>query len=286
MKTLAKPTSLLVGAAISIALALPAAAQDAETPSADMVLATVNGEEITLGHVMVMFDTLDEDGTAPATIGNLNGVLDYLIEQVLFSRAAGELSKATEIKLENAVRSIRSEEHYIALIAEAIDDEAIQETYDAAFADYVPAPEWNASHILVETEDGARALLEEVEAGADFAEMAREHSTGPSGPNGGQLGWFSPGMMVEPFETAVAEMEDGDVAGPVQTQFGWHLIKLNESKLQSAPTLDDVRTEIVSALEAEAIQQAMTELNEGATIERADIEVLDPAVLKDTSLLD
>ena len=87
-----------------------------------------------------------------------------------------------------------------------------------------------ASHILVKTLDEANKLLEEIQNGADFAELAVKHSLCPSGRNGGDLGFFGKGMMVKPFEDAAFSMEVGEVSAPVETQFGWHLVKLLDKK--------------------------------------------------------
>ncbi|CAN0587607.1 unnamed protein product, partial [Ectocarpus sp. 12 AP-2014] len=122
--------------------------------------------------------------------------------------------------------------------------------------------------------------------GADFAEVAKTSSTGPSGPSGGELGWFSAGQMVPEFQTAVQDMEVGDISEPVQTQFGWHVIKLNETRIPEAPSLDEVRGEIVSELEAQAIEDHVSALTEAADISRPDLSGIDPSVLQQTNLLD
>jgi len=87
-----------------------------------------------------------------------------------------------------------------------------------------------ASHILVKTEEEAKKLYEEIEKGADFAELAKEHSTCPSSRDGGDLRFFGKGMMVKPFEDAAFALKTGEVSGPVETQFGWHLIKVTDTK--------------------------------------------------------
>jgi peptidyl-prolyl cis-trans isomerase C len=93
-------------------------------------------------------------------------------------------------------------------------------------------------------------------------------------------------MMVKPFEDAVVDMEDGTVAGPIQTQFGWHVIKLNESRMKDAPALEEVAGDIIAQLEENAVEQALATLLEAATIERVDLDTIDPAVLGDLSILE
>lgn len=294
MKTLAKRSTWITGAALSLLLTAPLVAQESSVAEpvepiaadAGTVLATVNGEEITLGHVIAARLTLPEQYQALPNEVLLDGLVEQLIQQTVLGQAMGEMTRRAQIQLDNERRAITATEKLDDVIASAADDAAIQAVYDAEFAGAEPEKEWNASHILVETEEDAAKLVEELNSGADFAELARTKSIGPSGPNGGELGWFSAGMMVKPFEDAVATMDDGAVAGPIQTQFGWHVIKLNESRMKGAPALEEVRAEIVQKLENDAVEQALAALLEAATIERIDLGAVDPAVLSDLSLLD
>ena len=144
-----------------------------------------------------------------------------------------------------------------------------------------PGKEFNAAHILVETEEEAKALKAELDGGADFATLAKEKSVGPSGPNGGDLGWFGVGMMVKPFEDAVVGLEPGQVSDPVQTQFGWHVIKLNETRDAAAPSLDEKREELEGELRSAAVESHVRELTEGAEIVKM-VDGIDPAILNTT----
>ena len=172
------------------------------------------------------------------------------------------------------------------MLETAITPEAVQAAYDARF-DGVPATtEYNASHILVETEETALAVIEEITGGADFAETAQTRSTGPSGPNGGQLGWFGTGAMVPSFEAAVVALEVGGVSAPVQTQFGWHVIILNDTRVKERPTLEEVRGELEEDVRAAAVDARIAELTTEADIDQPDVTDVDPAVLKDLTLVD
>ncbi len=298
MKNLAKHSALSISTALALVFAAPIFAQDTETTpaegtaapayseaSAGTVLATVNGEDITLGHVISARLSLPQQYQALPNDVLLNGLVEQLIQQTVLSQAMGEMSRRAQIQLENERRAIVAGEKLDAVAMAAVTDEAIQAAYDSNYANAEPSTEWDASHILVKTEEEAQALIEELNAGADFAELAKEKSTGPSGPSGGELGWFGPNMMVKEFEDAIAGMKVGDVAGPVQTQFGWHVIKLNDERMKSAPTIDDVRDEIVAKLKDDAVQQALTTLMDAAKIDRADISTIDPNVLSDQSML-
>lgn len=127
--------------------------------------------------------------------------------------------------------------------------------------------EYKARHILVETEEEAADLIAQLDAGADFAALAQEFSTGPTGPNGGDLGWFAPDRMVAPFSNAVQALEVGaHSAAPVQTQFGWHVILLEDSRDQQPPGLESMRTELTTIAQQERVQTYLESLREAAEI--------------------
>ena len=122
--------------------------------------------------------------------------------------------------------------------------------------------------------------------GADFAETARERSTGPSGPNGGELGWFGPGMMVPEFEAAVLTLEPGDVSDPVQTQFGWHIVTLNESRETPLPTLDDLRAELTTDIQQANLNALVEQLSEGVEITLPEEGQFDFSLIQNLELLE
>ncbi|MBV7380134.1 peptidylprolyl isomerase [Maritimibacter dapengensis] len=286
--------SLVKATLLSVSLALPGWAQEEETvteeptsPSvtAETVVATVNGEDITVAHVAAARATLPQQYQQLPNEVLLPGLVDQLVQQTVLSQAIDQISPMIEIQLDNERRQMVAAQKIESVVSDGVDEAAIQAAYDAKYEGAEPTTEWNASHILVETEAEAADLVEQArEEDADFAALAKEHSTGPSGPSGGELGWFSTGMMVEPFETAVADMEAGDVQGPIQTEFGWHVIKLNETREKGAPALEEVRQEIVAELQTSAVEEAVAKLLEDADVERMDIETLDPAILTDPSM--
>ena len=140
-------------------------------------------------------------------------------------------------------------------------DEEINEVYQEQVVQ-APQTEYKARHILVETQSDALEVIEELQGGAEFEELAKTKSTGPSGPSGGDLGWFSAQSMVKPFSDAVAAMENGTFTSePVQTQFGWHVIFREDSRDSSPPPLDSVRDVIKQRVEQEKFQDYMNSLN-------------------------
>jgi peptidyl-prolyl cis-trans isomerase C len=133
------------------------------------------------------------------------------------------------------------------------------------------ATQFKARHILVSSEEDAAALISELDQGADFVELARENSTGPTAPQGGDLGWFSADSMVAPFADAVRTMQPGDhSATPVQTQFGWHVILLEESSDQQLPGLEAVRSELVTAVDRKKLEAYIEELKQAAEVVEQD----------------
>tara|TARA_R110002012_G_scaffold195994_2_gene364244 strand:+ start:2681 stop:3517 length:837 start_codon:yes stop_codon:yes gene_type:complete len=274
---------LLIGAA-ALSLTTPVFADSDTTVDADTVLATVNGTDVTLGHVIALRERLPAQFQQLDDATLYQGMLDQVIQQQVLADAATP-SKATEIGKENEVRAYLASREIDRLSSEPVSDEALQAAYDAEYGNMEAQPEFNASHILVETEEEAQALIEALDGGADFAELAQEKSTGPSGPNGGQLGWFGPGMMVPEFENAVAGMEPGEVSAPVQTQFGWHVIKLNETRDQDVPELDEVRAELEAMVRNAAVEAEVDRLTGEADISRSEVEI-DPALIRQTDLLE
>ncbi len=278
-----KPAPFLGAIALSLALAATARAEE---PTADTVVATVNGTEITLGHMIVLRDSLPQQYLQLDDQTLFDAILDQIVQQAALADATGtDLRKRDMLALENYKRSYLAGAAIDEVAQGAITDEQVKALYDEKFAAAEPLKEFNAAHILVETEDEAKAIKAEIEGGADFEATAREKSTGPSGPNGGNLGWFSAGMMVKPFEDAVMAMEAGQVSDPVETQFGWHIIKLNEVRTAAMPTIDEARGDLVEELRSSAVETRLEEATKAATIEKS-VEGIDPAILKNSALLD
>lgn len=280
-----KPLTYLASAALSVMLAFPAAAQD--TPNLETVVATVNGTEITLGHMLVARMGLPEQYQQLPDEVLFNGILDQLVQQsALVQTFDSDMPPRVALSLDNETRSLIAAEVIEQIMAEDLDDAAVQAAYEEQYATQNAGEEYNASHILVETEEEAIEIKEALDGGADFAEMAREKSTGPSGPGGGSLGWFGAGMMVPTFEAAVVEMEAGDISAPVQTQFGWHVIKLNETRLMEAPALEEVREELELQMRQTRVQTRIEEITGAASVDRAAGDEIDPAVLKNFDWLE
>ncbi|MEX0307348.1 MAG: peptidylprolyl isomerase [Ruegeria sp.] len=278
-----KGLTFLPSLALAAVMALPLAAET--KPDASTVVARVNGDEITLGHVIATASAL------PAQYQQLEDevlydfILEQLVQQHLLGQQQDNLNPLNALRLENETRSLRAVQTVEAITAAEVTDAAIQAAYDAQFAEFEGEDEFNASHILVESEDEAKAIKAQLNDGADFAELAKEKSTGPSGPNGGALGWFGKGQMVPEFENAVVALEKGSVSDPVQTQFGWHVVALNDKRKTQAPELEAVRGELAETIRQEAIQAKIDELTQQAQIERPTLEGVGPEIMHQLELL-
>lgn len=279
-----KGLTFLSALALAAAFGLPAVAETA--PDADTVVARVNGDEITLGHMIVAYETLPAQyRQAPADV-LFEALREQLIQQAALQQAhTGDIPRVVELALENERRSLLAADMLESVMMNAASDADIQAAYDKQFGDGDGGEEFNAAHILVETKEAAETIKTRLDEGADFATLAREESTGPTGENGGDLGWFQQGAMVPEFEDAVAGMEPGEISDPVQSQFGWHIIQLNEKRTAEAPELDEVRDDIANTLRREAVEARIEELTADAKVERPDIEGLDPEILNNADLI-
>ena len=279
-----RPSRILPSLALAAALVLPGTVQAA--PDADTVVARVNGEEITLGHMIVAHASLPEQyRQLPAEL-LYEGILDQLVQQIALKQSRTEdVPRLVELQLDNERRSLLAADALEDVVSAAVGEARVRAAYEEQYADGQGGPEFNASHILVETPEKAQELIAELKGGADFATLAKEHSTGPSGPSGGELGWFGEGAMVAPFEEAVQALDVGAISGPVQTQFGWHVVKLNDKRIADAPALEEVQGEIADRLQQEAIDAHVTRLIAEAEVETPEIEGLSPELLRNLDLV-
>jgi peptidyl-prolyl cis-trans isomerase C len=273
---------LALGMALSVVWALPG---HAEGDSAQTVVATVNGSDITLGQVVALRETLPQEYQALADDVLFKGILEQLIQQTALAQSQEDkLTARDEVMISNQRRTYISGAALQAVVAEAVTDATIQAAYDAKYKGAAPLTEYRASHILVVTEEQAKDLKAQLDGGADFAELAKANSTDGSSAGGGDLGWFGPGMMVKPFEDAVIALQPGQVSAPVQTQFGWHLILLAETRNAAAPPLADVSADLSAELQRQAIEAHVTAITEAAAVTR--VEGIDPTVVRSQTLFD
>jgi peptidyl-prolyl cis-trans isomerase C len=197
-------------------------------------------------------------------------ILDEVITLELASQSGSKqgLDKDTALQLQieqqrRSVIAAAAIQNYLK--DHPITDDELKKLYD----EQVPkGNEYKARHILVDDEEQAKKLIAELEGGADFSELAKQYSTGPSGKSGGELGWFSPKQMVAPFSEAVAKLEKGGYTKePVKTQFGWHVIILDDVRESTPPSFEQLKPRLQAFAQKQRIQQYVSELRKGAKIE-------------------
>ena len=279
-----KHLKFLADTVLAVGLSGPVLAQETAAPDASTVVATVNGTDITLGHMIVAMASLPQQYQQMADETLYTGILEQLVQQTILAQSySQDMPLRAKLALENEERSLRAGEAIENLLDGAITEEEIVAAYETQTAGFEPTEEFNAAHILVATEEEALAIKADLDGGADFASLAREKSTGPSGPGGGDLGWFGMGQMVPAFEAATISLEQGEISGPVQTQFGWHIIQLNDTRATQAPSLEELRPEIMASLQREEIQNILNSATADADIQ---IQKVDASLLRNIDLLD
>ncbi len=279
---------LLGSVAIAACLAGAAFAQDtkpAKDLKADTVVATVDGQNITLGQMITVRQGLPAEYLQLPDDVLFNGILDQLVQQTALSKIGeGMKTKKDDIALEVERRAYLAGIVLDKAATDGDSDAALQKAYDEKYAKAAPGVEYHAAHIIVATEDDAKAVKADIDGGKDFAEEAKDKSQDGAAQNGGDLGWFTLDKMVPEFSDVISKMQPGDVVGPIQTQYGWHVVKLFESRPAKTPSLDEVRDQISGDLRQAAVQERVTETLKTAKVVK-DTDGIDPAVLKDTTVL-
>ena len=278
-----KYTHFLASAALGTMLATSASAQDV---TADTVIATVGETEITLGELIIAKQSLPAQYAQLPNDVLFDGLVDQLVQQQLLSDALEDAPARIGYSLANEARTLRANEVITGIAENAVTEEDIVAAYEERFANAEEIPEFRASHLLVETEEEAAAAKARIDAGEAFADVARAVSTGPTGPNGGDLGWFGRGAMVAEFEDQITALEVGGVSEPFQTQFGWHVATLVETRAQPQPTLDQMRRQLASELQEAAITAYLDELAAATEVTEPEPGQFDPNVLDQLDLLD
>ncbi|SFI96821.1 peptidylprolyl isomerase [Albimonas pacifica] len=263
----------------------PAAAPEA-TP--DMVVATVNGKPVTLAEVIIARSSLPQQYQQLPDAQLMPALIDQAVVQALLAQQAEEAGRGDDpiaaIHAEIARTSYLAESEMGKVIADATTEEALRALYEEKAAEMEPTPEIRASHILVEDKALADEIKAELDGGADFAELAQQHGTDGTKDRGGDLGWFDEGQMVPAFAEAAFGAEQGVVVGPVETQFGWHLILVTDQREAPVPTFEEMRQELAQEAARTAATQKVEELRAGAEIEMSD-ELPDPSAIRRDDLL-
>jgi peptidyl-prolyl cis-trans isomerase C len=263
--------ALLAGA---LMFSVPLAAS-AEATAGDQVVAKVDGVEIHQSDIALAEEelgaSLPQDATPEA---RRNYLITHLVDMILLSRAAEEqgLSGSDDFKRRfAAMRTKLLAGLMLRQIAQkSVNEEAMHKVYDDAIKQMGDEQEVRARHILVETEDQAKAIQADLKKGADFAELAKQKSKDPAAADGGDLGYFTKDQMVPEFADVAFKLDKGQISDPVKTAFGWHIIKVEDKRKKPVPTYDQVKDQLATVVVQQSQADLVNKLRNQAKIERTN----------------
>jgi peptidyl-prolyl cis-trans isomerase C len=247
----------------------------AEEKPGDTVVATVNGQPITESDLRFAENELGgEIANLPPEVKR-RALAEYLIDNELFAKAAEETKISATPEYEQQMRYLKRrvlrELYFDKTLKGKIGEDEAKKIYTEKIAQLKPEEEIEARHILVDSEEKAKELHTKIVAGADFAQLAKENSTDTgSKDQGGVLGYFGHGQMVPEFEAAAFKLEKGQVSEPVHTNFGWHIIKVDDRRKKEPPSFAAVKDTILNSLVVRKAQDTATELRSKAQVEYFD----------------
>jgi len=272
--------SLALATVASLLLILPIAAgcsKSSEAPAAsgpDPVVARVNGVDIKQSDLALADEDVGGDMQNTSPEAKREHLISYLADIIMVTQAAEKKNLGDNPDFKRRLAFLRNKLLMGFGLQEeakaALTDEALHQTYDEAVKSQGGQEEVRARHILVEAEDDAKAILEQLKGGADFATLAKEKSKDPGAAEGGDLGYFTKDQMVPEFAEVAFKMYPGQLSNPVKTQFGWHIIKLEDKRTKQPPEFAKVKDQIESFLARKAQTEFITKLRQTAKIERLD----------------
>src|SRR5262245_49066777 len=264
-------TIALVGLVFAAVGGLSAGAQE-------RVIAKVNGKTITDTDMKLAEAEIGSDlGSLPEATRR-RVLVEFLIENQLFADAADGQRLGAGASFDERMqywrrRALR-DGYFDKTVRAAIDDAEAKKFYDNQVSTAKPEEEVRARHILVESKEKARELFEKIAHGGDFAQLAKEHSKDPgSKEQGGELGFFTRGQMVPPFEEVAFKLKKGEVAHPFESQFGWHIVRVDDRRPRVAPSFEAVKDRVMAAMIHRKAQQIAADLRGKAQIEYIDPEI-------------
>lgn len=271
------PVVLATVAVAMIAVSGAAPAQTAPKPADDPVVARVNGDEIRRSHVINAQESLPPQYRALPMEQLYPALLKQMIDQKLVSQAARQANLQDDPEVKSRVAQLEDRVLQQALLGRTVSAEVTEEKvrarYEQVAKDTPAHEEVRARHILVETQDQAKAAIAEIGKGEDFAEVARKRSKGPNAPAGGDLGYFQREEMPKEFADAAFALKPGEVSKePVRSPVGWHVIKIEDRRKAGPPSYEQSREEIAGQLAQETVEKFVTGLREKAKVESFDME--------------
>jgi peptidyl-prolyl cis-trans isomerase C len=266
------PSRLTLIALVSFVFLSACAKKDtAEVVPPDQVVATVNGQPIPKSTFDLYVDTIARQSGGQVQEGQKTELLDQFIGMRLAAEQADKSGLTKQPKVRDQLELARMNVVVDAALQKYLEenpvkDEDLKPEYDAQVA--AMPREYHARHILVDDKATADAVTKELQGGADFAKLAAKRSKDSSSTSGGDLGWFTPDAMVKPFADAVAAMKPGDItSSPVQSQFGWHVIKLEDTRASAPPPFDEVKDRVKVLVQRKKLQAYLEQLRKEAKVE-------------------
>jgi peptidyl-prolyl cis-trans isomerase C len=269
--------SLASALAVAVPIASVTAAETAAPAAGDPVVARVNGKELHRSDVEAAQKSMGPQVQQMPLETIYPMLLDQMVNGMLVTDAGRKekLDQDPEVKQRLARLEDRLvQEAYIKKVVEKeTSEDKLKERYQQYLKDNPPKEEVSARHILVEKEDQAKAIIKELDKGADFAKLAKEKSTDPAAAQGGDLGFFSREEMVPEFSDAAFKLKKGEYTKePVKSQFGWHVIKVEDRRTSAPPSFEDAREELQTALAREIISDTVGKLRKDAKVETFAID--------------
>ena len=247
---------------------------EAPASASDPVIARVNGVDITQGDLALAEEDVGSEMQAVSPEAKREQLISYLADIIMVTQAANKKNLADNPDFKRRLAFLRNKllmGYELQQEAKtAVTDEALHQTYDEAVKSMAGQEEVRARHILVEGEDEAKAILEQLKNGADFATLAKEKSKDPGAAEGGDLGYFTKDQRVPEFADVAFKMYPGQLSNPVKTQFGWHVIKVEDRRTKQPPEFDKVKDQIETFLARKAQTDFITKLRQSAKVERLD----------------
>jgi peptidyl-prolyl cis-trans isomerase C len=242
--------------------------------AADPVVARVNGVDIRQSDLALAEEDLGADMQSVSPEARREHLISYLADIIMVNQAAEKKKLADNPEFKRRLAFLRNKLLMGYELQEeakaAINDEALQQTYNDAVKSIGGQEEVRARHILVDSEDEAKTLLDQIKGGADFATIAKEKSKDPGAAEGGDLGYFTKDQMVPEFAEVAFKMYPGQLSNPVKTQFGWHIIKVEDKRTKQPPEFDKVKDQIEAYLARKSQSEFISKLRQSAKIERFD----------------
>lgn len=245
------------------------------------IVANVNNEDISLETMIHAMNELPPEIQSQPFMSYYEDLLERVIDIKLFAQEGKKMKLDEEPSVRAAIdfviEKVLMQAFLSKYVQENIKEDNIKASYNNFIADETSREEIKASHILMDTESEAIDVINMLNDGDDFAELAKNKSTGPSGPSGGDLGWFKRGQMVPPFEKAAFSLNKNEITQrPVQTQFGWHVIKIFDKRIPEAPSYESMKNKLIQDLERKIVSKKIQDLRNDAFIEKLSSSELEP----------